>query len=60
MRFIYVADDSARDKLLAAGYELLNSDEQKQSYIFINNLEGTHETFSLLEVRCALLDTLVL
>lgn len=36
-KFIYVFDNSARDKLLAEGYVLLNTDAKQQIYVFENN-----------------------
>lgn len=36
-KFIYVFSTDARDKMLAAGYKLLKSDERNETYIFENN-----------------------
>ena len=37
--FIYVFSDEGRDALLARQYELLNSDEAKHIYVFVNKGE---------------------
>lgn len=53
--FIYVTSIEARDKLLACGYNLLKSNEEKNIYVF----ENAHElNFSLERSEYALSDTL--
>lgn len=36
-KFIYVFSKEARDRLLAAGFLLLKSDDRNETYIFENN-----------------------
>ena len=40
-KFIYVFSKSARDRLLAANYNLLKSDEQNEVYVFANQMDMT-------------------
>lgn len=35
-KFIYVYSSEARDKLIAANYKLLKSDDRNRTYIFLN------------------------
>lgn len=37
-KFVYVFSKDARDKLLAAGFLLLKSDDRNETYIFENNV----------------------
>lgn len=36
-KFIYVFDAKSRDALIAAGYELLKSDEKNSTFVFTND-----------------------
>ena len=40
-KFIYVFSKSARDRLVAANYTLLKSDEQNEVYVFANQMDMT-------------------
>ena len=40
--FIYVFDESAKEKLLALGYTLLKQDEDSDTYIFANDCSNMH------------------
>lgn len=35
-KFIYVYSSEARDKLIAANYKLLKSDDRNRTYVFLN------------------------
>ena len=54
-KFIYVYSAAARDKLLAANYILMKSDERNNIYIFLN--EGKL-SFAELDVSYILSDTM--
>lgn len=53
--FIYVTNTEAKDTLLACGYTLLKSNEEKNIYVFENNANCC---FSLEQSEYALSDTL--
>lgn len=48
-KFIYVFDKESRDKLVAAGFNLVASNEKKDTYVFVND---TSLTFALNDVSC--------
>ena len=53
--FIYVTNIEARDTLLACGYNLLKSNEEKNIYVFENKSE---QHFSLKQSEYVFSDTL--
>jgi len=54
-KFVYVYSADARDKLLAANYTLMKSDERNNIYIFLNE---DKLSFSSLDVSYILSDTI--
>lgn len=40
-QFLYVFNKEARDRLLAANYTLLKSDEKNETYVFANQMDMT-------------------
>ncbi len=54
-RFIYVFDEAAKDKLLSAGFTLLNEDDAKHMYVFAANGKLS---FSFEEISYVATDTL--
>ena len=40
-KFLYVFNKEARDRLLAANYTLLKSDEKNETYVFANQMDMT-------------------
>ena len=40
-KFLYVFNMEARDRLLAANYTLLKSDEKNETYVFANQMDMT-------------------
>ncbi len=54
-KFIYVYSADARDKLLAANYILMKSDERNKIYIFLNE---DKLSFAELDVSYILSDTM--
>lgn len=38
-QFVYVFDEETRDKLLGDGFELIQSDEKKKVFVFLNKPE---------------------
>lgn len=54
-KFIYVYSADARDKLLAANYILMKSDERNKIYVFLNE---DKLSFSELDVSYILSDTM--
>lgn len=54
-KFIYVCSAAARDKLLAANYILMKSDERNNIYIFLNE---DKLSFAELDVSYILSDTM--
>lgn len=54
-QFVYVYSADARDKLLAANYTLMKSDERNNIYIFLNE---DKLSFSSLDVSYILSDTI--
>lgn len=55
-KFIYVFDETGRDKLLALHYRMLAGDSGRHIYVFLN--EARPMTFSAEDVRFTLSDTL--
>ena len=54
-KFLYVFNKEARDRLLAANYTLLKSDERNGIYVFANQVEMT---FALADISFIRSDTL--
>lgn len=54
-KFIYVYSADAKDKLLAANYKLIKSDERNNIYIFLNE---DKLSFASLDVSYILSDTM--
>lgn len=54
-KFIYVYSADAKDKLLAANYKLMKSDERNNIYIFLNE---DKLSFASLDVSYILSDTM--
>ncbi len=54
-KFLYVFSKEARDRLLAANYSLLKSDEKNEVYVFVNQMD---ETFALADISCIRSNTL--
>lgn len=54
-KFIYVYSADAKDKLLAANYKLMKSDERNNIYIFLNE---DKLSFTSLDVSYILSDTM--
>ncbi len=54
-KFIYVYSADARDKLLAANYILMKSDERNKIYVFLNE---DKLSFAELDVSYILSDTM--
>ncbi len=54
-KFIYVYSADARDKLLAANYILMKSDERNKIYVFLNE---DKLSFTELDVSYILSDTM--
>lgn len=50
-KFIYVFSKSARDRLIAANYTLLKSDEQNEVYVFANQMEMTFDLADISFIR---------
>ncbi len=50
-KFIYVFSTEARDKMLAAGYKLLKSDERNETYIFENNPSLTFACLNISTIK---------
>ena len=50
-KFIYVFSKSARDRLVAANYTLLKSDEQNEVYVFANQMEMTFDLADISFIR---------
>ena len=40
-KFLYVFSKEVRDRLLAANYTLLKSDEKNETYVFANQMDMT-------------------
>lgn len=56
-KFIYVFDEQSRDQLLKDGLRLIQSDEKKRVYVFLNSPEIL---FSLNGVSCIQTNTISL
>lgn len=54
-KFVYVFSRAARDKLLAAGFQLIKFDERNETYVFENN---TALSFSLNDISAIKSNTL--
>lgn len=56
-KFIYVFDEQSRDQLLKDGFRLIQSDEKKRVYVFLNSPEIL---FSLNGASCIQTNTISL
>lgn len=50
-KFLYVFSKEVRDRLLAANYTLLKSDEKNETYVFANQVDMTFDLANTSFVR---------
>lgn len=50
-KFLYVFNKEARDRLLAANYTLLKSDEKNETYVFANQMDMTFALADISYIR---------
>lgn len=46
MKFIYVFDKEAKERMLEMGYKLMQSNEDKKTYVFLNDSSKKELRFS--------------
>ena len=50
-KFLYVFSKEVRDRLLAANYTLLKSDEKNETYVFANQMDMTFALADISYIR---------
>ncbi len=54
-KFVYVFSKEARNKMIAAGYKLIKSDEKNKQYIFENNPVLTFSNLDISTIKSNML-----